>query len=97
MTQQSSDYRLDHTEGPVREDRSQAAAKAKRESAKNAVERTHVFAERTAEQLREYGEKAQDAARNFQPFLRNSMKEQPIATLATASLVGFVLGALWKK
>src|SRR5262245_1565711 len=97
MTQQRSDYPLDYTEGPVREDRSQAAAEATNESVKNAAARTQEFAERTAEQLREYGEKAQDAARNFQPFLRNSMKEQPIATLAIAALVGFVLGALWKK
>jgi ElaB/YqjD/DUF883 family membrane-anchored ribosome-binding protein len=42
-------------------------------------------------------DRVKDAARNFQPFVRNSMKEQPMATLAVASLVGFVLGALWKK
>jgi len=25
------------------------------------------------------------------------MKEQPMATLVVASVIGFVLGALWKK
>jgi ElaB/YqjD/DUF883 family membrane-anchored ribosome-binding protein len=25
------------------------------------------------------------------------MKEQPMATLAVASVIGFALGALWKK
>jgi len=43
------------------------------------------------------GEKAQDAARSFRPFARQSMKDQPMATLAAAALIGFVLGALWKK
>ena len=49
------------------------------------------------QELSEYGEKAQDAARNFQPFVKNSVMEYPMATLAVASLIGFVLGALWKK
>ena len=55
------------------------------------------MAGKAAEQLREYGEKAQEAAQNFKPFVEKSMKEQPMATLAAASVIGFVLGALWKK
>ena len=50
-----------------------------------------------SEQAREYGEKAQDIAKQFKPFVEKSLKEQPMATLASVALLGFVLGALWKK
>jgi ElaB/YqjD/DUF883 family membrane-anchored ribosome-binding protein len=50
-----------------------------------------------AEQVRAYGEKAQQAAREFKPFVEKSMKEQPMSTLAAAAVIGFALGALWKK
>jgi ElaB/YqjD/DUF883 family membrane-anchored ribosome-binding protein len=50
-----------------------------------------------AEQAREYGEKAQEAVSNFKPFVEKSMKGQPMATLGVAAVIGFVLGALWKK
>lgn len=96
MTQQRSEYPLDYTEGPARNNQS-AAAEAAKDRVKDAAARTQEYAEKISAQLSEYGEKAQEAARNFQPFVKNSMKEQPIATLAVASLIGFVLGALWKK
>jgi ElaB/YqjD/DUF883 family membrane-anchored ribosome-binding protein len=47
--------------------------------------------------VREYGEKAQDVVKNFTPYVEKSMKDQPMATLAVASAIGFVLGAFWKK
>ena len=50
-----------------------------------------------AEQARQYGEKVQQAAQEFKPFVEKSMKEQPMGTLAAAAAIGFVLGALWKK
>jgi ElaB/YqjD/DUF883 family membrane-anchored ribosome-binding protein len=50
-----------------------------------------------AEQARQYGEKAQQAAQEFKPFVEKSMKEQPMSTLAAAAAIGFVLGAIWKK
>ena len=50
-----------------------------------------------AEQAREYGEKAQAAVKEFKPFVEKSLKEQPMTTLAGAAVIGFVLGALWKK
>ena len=96
MTQQRSEYPLDYTEGPARNDRS-ATAEAAKDRVKDAAARTQEYAEKISAQLSEYSEKAQDAARNFQPFVRNSMKEQPMVTLAVASLIGFALGALWKK
>jgi ElaB/YqjD/DUF883 family membrane-anchored ribosome-binding protein len=54
-------------------------------------------AAKVADQACEYGEKAQEAARNFKPYVERSMKEQPMMTLAVASVIGFVLGALWKR
>jgi len=30
-------------------------------------------------------------------FLRKSLKEQPLRTVAGAMVIGFILGALWKK
>ena len=44
-----------------------------------------------------YGEKAQQAAQEFKPFVEKSIKEQPMSTLAAAAAIGFVLGAIWKK
>ena len=55
------------------------------------------MADKVAAQALEYGEKAQDAAKQFKPFVEKSLKEQPITTLAAAAVIGFVLGALWKK
>ena len=49
-----------------------------------------------ADQAREYGEQAQEAAKQVGPFVEKSL-EHPMATLAGAAVLGFVLGALWKK
>jgi len=54
-------------------------------------------AEALTEQAREYGEKAQKVVNQFKPLVEKSLKEQPMATLAGFVLMGFVLGALWKK
>jgi ElaB/YqjD/DUF883 family membrane-anchored ribosome-binding protein len=93
MTQQRSAYPLDYSKG-TEEDRHPESTM---ERAKDAAAEVQDYAGRIAEQAREYGEKAQDAARNFKPYVERSMKEQPMATLAVASVIGFVLGALWKK
>jgi ElaB/YqjD/DUF883 family membrane-anchored ribosome-binding protein len=65
--------------------------------ADSATERVQEIAGRVTEQARQYGEKAQAAAREFKPFVEKSIKEQPMATLTGAAVIGFVLGALWKK
>ena len=52
---------------------------------------------RFAEQGREAGEKVQEVAGNFKGAVDKSVKDQPMATLAMAAAVGFVLGALWKS
>jgi ElaB/YqjD/DUF883 family membrane-anchored ribosome-binding protein len=96
MTQQRADYPLDYSKGPDRtaKDRlSQTAESATETLAAKAQD----MAGKAAEQARDYGEKAQEAARNFKPFVEKSMKEQPMGTLAAAAVIGFALGALWKK
>ena len=65
--------------------------------ADSAAQNTQELTEKFAEQAREYGELAQDAASKVKPFLEKSLKEQPLATLAGAAVVAFLLGALWRK
>jgi ElaB/YqjD/DUF883 family membrane-anchored ribosome-binding protein len=55
------------------------------------------MANRVAEQGREAGERMQEVAGNFKSALDRSVSTQPMATLAVAVGVGFVLGALWKS
>ena len=50
-----------------------------------------------ADQGREAGERVQEVAGNFKTAVNKSVKDQPMATLAVAAAVGFVLGALWKS
>ena len=56
----------------------------------------HV-ADRVVEQGRTVGNQVNEVAGNLQGALKKSAIEQPMATLAIAAVVGFVLGALWKK
>jgi ElaB/YqjD/DUF883 family membrane-anchored ribosome-binding protein len=64
-----------------------------KEAAGNAQE----MAGKIADQAREYGEQAQEAAKQARPFVEKSLRQQPMATLAGAAVLGFVLGALWKR
>lgn len=50
-----------------------------------------------AEQGREVGENVQQVAGNLKTAVHTSVKDQPMATLAVAAALGFVLGALWKS
>lgn len=52
---------------------------------------------RVAEQGREAGERLQAVAGNMKSAVDQSVKDQPMATLAVIAAVGFVLGALWKS
>ena len=54
-------------------------------------------ASRVADQGREAGERVQEVAGNLKGAVDKSVKDQPMATLAMAAAVGFVLGALWKS
>jgi ElaB/YqjD/DUF883 family membrane-anchored ribosome-binding protein len=55
------------------------------------------MANQAVKQGREAGERMQEVATNFKSALDKSLSEQPMATLATAAILGFVLGALWKS
>lgn len=64
---------------------------------KSAANQAEDVANRVAEQGREAGERVQEVAGNFKGAVDRSVKDQPMATLAMAAVVGFVLGALWKS
>jgi ElaB/YqjD/DUF883 family membrane-anchored ribosome-binding protein len=53
-------------------------------------------ASRIAEQGKEASAGMQEVAGNFKTAFDKSLRDQPMATLATAALAGFVLGAIWK-
>ena len=46
---------------------------------------------------REVGDNVQKVAGNLKSAVDSSVKDQPMATLAIAAALGFVLGALWKS
>jgi ElaB/YqjD/DUF883 family membrane-anchored ribosome-binding protein len=64
---------------------------------KSMADQAENAAHRVAEQGREVGERVQQVAGNFKGAVDRSVKDQPMATLAMAAVVGFVLGALWKS
>ena len=61
------------------------------------AERAENVGNRVEGQGRQAGERMQEVAGNFKTALDKSVRDQPMATLATAAMVGFVLGALWKS
>ena len=54
------------------------------------------FALRMADQGREAADKLSEVGGNLKGAVDKSVREQPIATLAMAVVLGFVLGAVWK-
>ena len=62
-----------------------------------AADQAERMANRVAEHGRDAGDRMQEVAGNFKGALDKSLDEQPMATLAVAAIVGFVLGALWKS
>lgn len=69
-------------------------ASAKLESTIDSAERT---ARQVADQGREAGERMTEVAGNLKSAVDKSVREQPMATLAVAAALGFVIGALWKS
>jgi ElaB/YqjD/DUF883 family membrane-anchored ribosome-binding protein len=61
------------------------------------ADQAEEVANRMSERGREAGERVQEVAGNFKGAVDRSVKDQPMATLAMAAVVGFVLGALWKS
>jgi hypothetical protein len=99
MTHQRADYPLDYstTADKAVSDRVQSAADAVAVKAADVAADAQELAGKVVGQARAYTEQAQQVAKNFKPFVEKSMKEQPMATLAAAALIGAALGALWKK
>ena len=62
----------------------------------NAADRAGRVANQMADQGRQVGENFSEVGGNLQKALDKSIKDQPMATLAVAAAVGFVLGAIWK-
>ena len=67
------------------------------EQFKSVAEGAESVANRVLEQGREAGEGVQEVAGNIKGAVDRSVKDQPMATLAVAALIGFVLGAIWKS
>jgi ElaB/YqjD/DUF883 family membrane-anchored ribosome-binding protein len=61
------------------------------------ADQTEGVANRLAEHGREAGERMQEVSGNMKRALDTSLKDQPMATLAIAAVVGFVIGAIWKS
>jgi ElaB/YqjD/DUF883 family membrane-anchored ribosome-binding protein len=64
---------------------------------KKVVDRVEGTASAATEQMRQATDRAGEVAGNMKEALDKSVKDQPMATLAVAALVGFVLGAIWKS
>jgi len=80
MTQQQSSYPLDYTNGPgaAGSQKEREAAQGTMDRMKDAAAAAQEITSKVGEQVREYGERAQDVARNFKPYVEKSMKEQPV-------------------
>ena len=61
---------------------------------KKAAEQVEGYASDAMDKLRDTG--AGEVASNLKGAVDKSVKDQPMATLAMAAAVGFVLGAIWK-
>ena len=99
MTHQRADYPLDYSATGTKTtgDRVQNAADAVAVKAADVAADAQELAGKVVGQARAYTEQAQQAAKNFKPFVEKSMKEQPMATLAVAAAHRSRAGALWKK
>jgi len=62
-----------------------------------AADQAEDMANRVAEQGRQTAERMEEVAGSVKGAVSKSVKEQPMATLVVAAIVGFVLGALWKS
>lgn len=78
-------------------DRAEDFQKKAADTAHNVANQVQDAANTVAQRSREAGENVSEVAHNFRSAFDKSLREQPIATLAMAAGVAFVLGALWKS
>ncbi len=62
-----------------------------------AMETAETAVHDIAERGRDAGERVQTVAGNMKAAIDKSVRSEPMATLAVAAVMGFVLGALWKS
>lgn len=62
-----------------------------------AIDGAEEAARSVYEQGRDASERVNEVAGNMKSAVDKSLKDQPMATLAVAAAVGFVIGALWKS
>ena len=94
-------YPIDYTQGSTDpkslKDQAADATQAVKEKMTEAVDKSAEVAKQTAEQLSQLGSQLEETLKGLSPALRQSLKDQPLTTLAAAAAVAFVLGAIWKK
>jgi ElaB/YqjD/DUF883 family membrane-anchored ribosome-binding protein len=100
----STQYRRPETTGGSESDLKQKAtdqferlADKASDQFSRAADSVENVASQIAEQGRAAGEQVQEVAGNIKGAVDKSVKDQPMATLAIAAALGFVLGALWKS
>lgn len=101
MAQGSTQYRRPESAGSdFREkasDQFEKLADKATDQFNRASETIEDAAGRIADQGRAATEQVTEVAGNLKGAVDKSVKEQPMATLAVAAALGFVLGALWKS
>lgn len=78
-------------------DRASELADKTGEKIDQAMASANQMAAGAAERGREAGRQVEAVAGNLKGAIDKSVSEQPMATLAVAAMVGFVVGALWKS
>lgn len=100
MAQGSAEYRTqEHGTKPGSDFKEKAADRIERlaEKVDRVADTVEGVATKVTAQGREAGQQVQQVAGNIKDAVDRSVKEQPMATLALAAALGFVLGALWKR
>lgn len=78
-------------------DTADAVAGKATETARVVADQANELADRAVQQGREFGAMAQQVPGAAKNAIDTSLKQQPMATLAVAAVLGFALGALWKS
>lgn len=97
---QTPQYSTDRTMSEMKDKATDQFGKAvdrATDKAQGVARQVEDFAGKAMDQGREAGERIQEVAGNVKGAVDKSIKNQPMATLAAAAVVGFVLGALWKS
>lgn len=74
----------------------QAGSRAPAQGDKSISGQAQNMVDRVTEQANDATEGMQEVASNLKGAVNKSVADQPMATLAVAAALGFVLGAIWK-